>query len=351
MDFTAKPAADTAQTTTPMNAQEMYGPKKRPVTDEASRKLDLMDQKKGIDSNLARLYSEAGNSPAKIQQIADLQSTRAGLTLQERPKVTAPSAQDVQKATPYTQIGDSGFYKGPEAPVGPPTKQDVDSAAPYHREGTSGFFKEPAEHASTPAITSSPTAQVAIPPIDKGTVATAEPPAIDKAMPISEKSAQAIVEQNPGFDWAGAAKKFGVGILELVNAFALGEAGVTNPDELATTKRLAREDEATKLQAQKDQAAKELDASTKKDELDRQYQAEQNRIQNQFTIDRDATKAEADKAAAEKDYQYKLGEIGAQNKSEAAKTSGSAKAPSWVQNAVAVMKQRQASSKPAEGKK
>jgi hypothetical protein len=197
---------------------------------------------------------------------------------------------------------------------GPATQAENDAAQQYSRIGTGGFFKEPDALPAAPAAEAKalPVAGVPLAALSKDTIKPGEPLAIDNASPITEKKAEAIMAENPGFDFAGMAKKLGVGIAELVNAYAMGQAGVTDMSQLATGQRLAREGEATKLEAAQSQADKELAAQVKKDELDRAYQAEQQAIQNEFTVTRDAKAAQEAADAADAKYQHDLGLIRAE---------------------------------------
>jgi hypothetical protein len=260
---------------------------------------------------------------AGISEYMRLTAERDRLKEKLRPVQGAASAQETNATEPFKQIAKSGFFKGPEDVQGPATQAENDAASQYQRIGNGGFFKEPDALPAAPAVEAKalPVAGVPLAALSKDTIKPGEPPAIDNAAPIADKKVEAVMAENPGFDFAGMAKKLGVGIAELVNAYAMGQAGVTDMSQLATGQRLAREGEATKLAAAQSQADKELAAQAKKDDLDRAYQAEQQAIQNQFTIDRDAKGAQDAADAADAKYQHDLGLIRAELAADAQKTA------------------------------
>ncbi len=287
---------------------------------------------------------------AAISEYMRLATERDALKEKLRPVQGAASASDTAKTEQFNQIGKSGFFKGPEDVVGPATQAENDAAGQYQRIGGGGFFKEPDALPAAPAVEAKPIPApgLAVADLAKDTVKTAEAPAINNALPVAERKAE--LPALPGeYDWGALAKKLGVGVAELVNAFAMGQAGVTDMSQLATGQRLAREGEAAQLKAQQDIAAAELAAQVRKDELDREYEATQQAIQNQFTLDRDqsAAKIAADEAA--KKYQYDLGLIRAELAS-AQKKQAVQDQPEWVKNTMAALAGKQgaaAAEKPA----
>jgi hypothetical protein len=303
-----------------MDALPINLPAKAPADLTPSPKS--IPKKMKVESSVSKLdkqIAERGKTlnplnTASVSEYMRLNAERDRLKEKLRPVQGAASAQETNATEPFKQIAKSGFFKGPEDMQGPATQAENDAAQQYQRIGTGGFFKEPdalpVAHADEAKAL--PVAGVPLASMSKDAVKPAEPPAIDNADPIADKKVESVMAENPGFDFSGMAKKLGIGIAELVNAFAMGKAGVTDMSQLATGQRLAREGEATKLKASQDQADKELAAQTQKDELDRAYQAEQQAIQNEFTVTRDAKAAQDAANAADAKYQHDLGLIKAE---------------------------------------
>jgi hypothetical protein len=305
--------------------------------DELVAKIASLEGKSGNNTaNIAELMRLKGQlAVTDAKSLPELQA-KTNADIQAAAKAVAPSLvnpkppvqgaaslAETQAAGPYGKIAESGFFAGPtdKRPAqGAATLAETLAAKPYEQIGSSGHYAGP-----NPPIAdvSAPGLSAQIPA--KDTIAKAgmkENP----AEAIAEKAPEYPLVEGKPFDWGGLAKKLGVGALELINAFALGKAGVTDPSQLASGQRLAREGEATKLAAAQAQADKELAAQAKKDELDRAYQAEQQAIQNQFTIDRDAKSAQDAAAAADAKYQHDLGLIRAEltaDKQKTVKASGS----------------------------
>jgi hypothetical protein len=293
----------------PAKADLTPSPKSIPKKMKVESSVDKLDKQLADMKGTLNPLNTAG-----ITEYMRLTAERDRLKEKLRPVQGAASAQETNATEPFKQIAKSGFFKGPEDVQGPATQAENDAASQYQRIGNGGFFKEPDALPAAPAVEAKalPVAGVPLAALSKDTIKPGEPPAIDNAEPIADKKVEAVMAEKPGFDFAGMAKKLGVGIAELVNAYAMGQAGVTDMSQLATGQRLAREGEATKLAAAQSQADKELAAQAKKDDLDRAYQAEQQAIQNQFTIDRDAKGAQDAADAADAKYQHDLGLINAE---------------------------------------
>jgi hypothetical protein len=290
-------------------------------------------KKAELDKQISETEGQIANNPAAISKMMALRSARDALAQQQKAVQGPATSQESQQTTPYAKIGKSNFFKGPEKEVTVATQGETEAAAPYSAIGESGHFKGP-----QPEVEAEPApAAIAVPPIagagiEKDKIATAEPPAVEPAQAIADKKADLPPLPN-GMDWGKLAKNLGVGLAELVNAFALGEAGVTDPNQLATYKRLGREQEAAQLQAQKDQAQKELDFAAKKDELNRAYEAAQAKIQNDFILTRDQAQAEASMSQLQQEHQNKLSEINAEYQKQA-RSGAAEKMPEWVQRVI-----------------
>lgn len=302
-----------------------------------------------VESSIAKLDKELDErkktlnplNTAAISEYMRLAAERDALKAKIRPIQGAASAQDTNKTEQFKQIGKSGFFKGPEDVVGPATLAETEATPQFQRIAGGGFFKGPDEPDVKPAakpaeIPAAPVATV-LPAKDEIKPGAVEPP--KDLPPIAEKKAE-LPALPAEFDWGALAKKLGVGVAELVNAVAMGQAGVTDMSQLATGQRLAREGEAAQLKAQQDMAQAELDAQVRKDQLDREYEATQQAIQNQFTLDRDkaAAKIAADEAAQK--YQYDLGLIRAEL-AQAQKKQAIQDQPEWVKNTMAALAGKQ----------
>jgi hypothetical protein len=273
-----------------------------------------------IMRKIASLEAMGPTNTAAVTEIMKLKEQLSYIDAESRmpqEPATAATSQEHQAAAPYSRIGASGFFKGPERMRGPATPEQDVAAKPYEQIGQSGFFKGPAKVEAV-----QPVAPVA--PIEPEKAVVPEK-AYDGVYPPPPELEEIAPKDKPGPDWGGIAKKLGVSALELVNAFAMGQAGVTDTSQLAYGQRLAREAEDKQLEAAQDQAQAEMEANALKAELDRKYQAEQQRIQNEFTVSRDARAATTSKAAADEAYQHELGLINAQLTEKKA-----AAAPEWV---------------------
>src|SRR5512133_119059 len=299
-----------------------------------------------VENSIAKLDQELAErkktlnplNTASISEYMRLAAERDSLKEKLRPVQGAASASDTAKTEQFKQIGKSGFFKGPEDVVGPATLAETEAAPQFQRIAGGGFFKGPDEPPVAPAapmatIRGKPVAAEIPPKAEIKTGAVEPSPALE---PVADgKKAYPLVEGKE-FDWGALAKKLGVGVAELVNAFAMGQAGVTDMSQLATGQRLAREGEAAQLKAQQDMAQAELDAQVRKDQLDREYEATQQAIQNKFTIDRDENQAKIAASEAAKKYQYDLGLIRAEL-ANAQKKQAIQDQPEWVKNTMAAL--------------
>ena len=316
------------------------------------------DRKKYLEAQIAQLQQRgAGTNPALISELLALKNELAELKTGINPKEIAKEA--VKKSEEIVQPGDLmldvqrktklDLQKNVEAaapgiaaqvaaekaarPVqGPATLAETQAAAPYERIGKSGFFAPPAP----------PKAEEGAKAVSKVLGAEAGKAVKDE---VEKGSLYPPPDQPPnppgapdgapgGVDFGAIAKKLGIGVMELVNAFAMGQAGITDPTKLAAGQRAAREDQAAQLKASQDQAKAELDAQVKKDQLDREFNATQQAIQNQFNVDRDANAAKVAADEAAKKYQNDLGLIQAELVN-AQKKQSMADQPEWLRAALA----------------
>lgn len=231
------------------------------------------------------------------------------------PPPGAATEAETLAANPYNRIGSGGFFAGPEPR---PVEQGVKAVARPVEQGVKAVAKAVGP-AAAKAVAEEAQKGVLYPPPQTPTPPPGEPDGAQKG---------------EGIDFGAIAKKLGVGVLELVNAFAMGQAGITDPSKLAAGQRIAREQEAAQLKASQDQAKAELDFQTKKDQLDREFNAEQQAIQNKFTQDRDAAAAKVAADEAAKKYQYDLGLIRAELDAAQQKATA-ADMPDWVKSAMA----------------
>jgi uncharacterized lipoprotein YehR (DUF1307 family) len=294
------------------------------------------DRKKELERKIAELQQRgAGTNPALISELLALKNELAELKTGINPKEIAKEA--VKKSEEIVQPGDLmldvqrktklDLQKNVEAaapgiaaqvaaekaarPVqGPATLAETQAAAPYERIGKSGFFAPPAppkaeEGAKAVSKVLGPEAGKAVKDeVEKGSL---YPP------PDQPPNPPGAPDGAPGgVDFGAIAKKLGIGVMELVNAFAMGQAGITDPTKLAAGQRAAREDQAAQLKASQDQAKAELDYQINKDKLDQDFQTAQQNIQNDFIVTRDTEAARVAKAEADAKYQHDLGLIRAE---------------------------------------
>jgi hypothetical protein len=225
--------------------------------------------------------------------------------------------------------------------IGPATEAETLAAKPYERIGTGGFFAGPQDKSGKPVENGVKAVAKAVGP------AAAKAVAEEAQKGVAEEAQKGVLYPPPqtptpppgepdgapkgdGIDFAAVAKKLGIGVLELVNAFAMGQAGITDPSKLAAGQRMAREQEAAQLKAAQDQAKAELDYQVKKDQLDRIYNTIQQNIQNKFTKERDAEAARVAAAEAEEKYQHDLGLIRAELENAPKKQAAAVELPDWM---------------------
>ncbi len=318
----------------------------KPIPADVAATLDKKRQLESVNAEIAKRQGNINTqSPAAISQMMGLYAQRDALGKALAPQVTAESAQDVQKAGPYERIGKGGQFKGPEFDQGPATEAETAATKPYERIGNAQFFKGPGEKPGEENIASTP--DTSAPQVDnkmpeKAEIAKGEMPQATPEPPVAEKKAEAVTEKGfGGVDW----KTVGRNLLELINAGAAGQAGITNPEMLATGQRVKREQAAAQLAAEQKATSDRLAAEQQAAQLDRNFKMNQAALDRQFNIDQDATKYKAASAQLAAEHQNRMAEIAQEHAYTTGSAGAAGKPPAWLQAAVANMKANQ--NKPA----
>lgn len=309
------------------------------VAQALAKKQELANLKATPEEKEAQKEASA-NAIAKSKEIIDPSKTM--LDIQTK------TGLDLKK-----NVKNAAQYIAPPPP-GAATEAETLAAKEYNRIGGGGFFAGPDAK-----------------PVEKGVQAVAKAVGPEAAQAVAQEAGKGILYPPPpaptsppgepggapkgdGIDFGAIAKKLGIGVLELVNAFAMGQAGITDPSKLAVGQRLAREQEAAQLKASQDQAKAELEFQVKKDQLDREFNAEQQAIQNKFTQDRDAAAAKVAADEAAKKYQYDLGLIRAELDAAKKKQAAAVELPDWMKASLSKVDAKNAAAAqaaPAKGAK